>query len=391
MDKNQILKDLAILIQDNEQEIIRQNKIDLENAADIDATLVDRLKVDGKKVVAMVKAVHEVIGIEDPENKILSEYVHPNGIKVVNKIVPFGNILIIYESRPDVTIEAAISAFKAGNRIFLKGGKEAVNSNKFLVKLWHQALEKNGADKSYVTYLDLNREATQNLIEKNPYRVDLIIPRGGEGLINYIKSNTNVPLLVSGRGNNFIYVHEDADFDMATELILNGKSRLSVCNAIDKVLFNAKTPGIINKMPALINRLTEAGINVLGTKEICEINSEVQLEQEETVFYEEFLSAKILFSTVNSVEEAIEIINQYSGGHSAVIVCKDEAVANKFQNKVDCAAVYHNASSRFTDGGQFGMGAEIAISTQKLHFRGPLGLSQLVTNKWFINGSGQIR
>ncbi len=391
MDKNQILQDLANLIQDNEQEIIRQNKIDLENAMTIDATLVDRLKVDEKKVASMVQAVREVIGIEDPENKILSEYVHPNGIKVVNKVVPFGNILIIYESRPDVTIEAAISAFKAGNRIFLKGGKEAVNSNKFLVKLWHQALEINGADKSYVTYLDLNREATQNLIEKNPYRIDLIIPRGGEGLINYIKSNTNVPLLVSGRGNNFIYVHEDADFDMAIELILNGKSRLSVCNAIDKVLFNTQIPDLGDKMPSLLNRLAKVGINVLGTKEICEINSTIQLEQDEAVFYEEFLSAKILFSTVNSAKEAIEVINKYSGGHSAVIVCKDETVASNFQHKVDCAAVYHNASSRFTDGGQFGMGAEIAISTQKLHFRGPLGLTQLVTNKWFVNGNGQIR
>ncbi|KAA3638485.1 MAG: aldehyde dehydrogenase family protein, partial [Bacteroidetes bacterium] len=304
MDKNQILLDLANLIQDNEQEIIRRNKIDLENAVNIDATLVDRLKVDEKKVAAMVQAVQEVISIEDPENKVLSEYVHPNGIKVVNKIVPFGNILIIYESRPDVTIEAAISAFKAGNRIFLKGGKEAVNSNKFLVKLWHEALEKNGADKDYVTYLDLNREATQNLIEKNPHRVDLIIPRGGEGLINYIKSNTNVPLLVSGRGNNFIYIHEDADFDMAVDLILNGKSRLSVCNAIDKVLFNTQIPDLEDMMPSLLNRLEEAGINVLGTNAICEINSSIQLEQDEDVFYEEFLSAKILFSTVNSAEEA---------------------------------------------------------------------------------------
>lgn len=391
MDKNKILETLAELIQQHEDEIIHQNKLDLENAVNIDATLLDRLKVDSKKVSAMVKAVREVLEIADPENKVLSEYVHPNGIKVVNKVVPFGRILIIYESRPDVTIEAAISAFKAGNRIFLKGGKEARNSNLFLVKLWHKALRQNNADESYVTYLDIDREATQNLIEKNPHRVDLIIPRGGEGLINYIRSNTDVPLLVSGRGNNFIYVHEDADFDMAIELILNGKSRLSVCNAIDKVLFHKDIPELQKRMPELLEKLEAMDISVMGTKDIHDQFVGVRLAEDESVFYEEFLAARILFSTVTNVEEAIDKINQYSGGHSAVIVCKDEQVASDFQHRVDCAAVYHNASSRFTDGGQFGMGAEIAISTQKLHFRGPLGLGQLVTNKWFVYGNGQIR
>jgi glutamate-5-semialdehyde dehydrogenase len=391
MDKNEILEDLAALILKHQSEIIQQNEIDLQSAGNIDATLLDRLKVDAKKVASMAKAVREVIDIEDPENKILSEYVHPNGMRVVNKVVPFGRILIIYESRPDVTIEAAISAFKAGNRIFLKGGKEARNTNQFLVKLWHLALEKNNVEKGFVTYLDLDRGATQNLIEKNPHRIDLIIPRGGEGLINYIRSNTNVPLLVSGRGNNFIYVHEDADFEMAMELILNGKSRLSVCNAIDKVLLNSNIPELDKEVPLLLNKLHEAGIAVLGTTDISDKYPEVEAVEGESVFYEEFLSARIMFSSVDSVEDAIDKINKYSGGHSAVIVCKDTVVAGDFQNQVDCAAVYHNASSRFTDGGQFGMGAEIAISTQKLHFRGPLGLSQLVTNKWFVYGNGQIR
>lgn len=391
MDKDKILRDLASLISQNKQQIIDHNKRDIANAADLDATLLDRLRVDEKKVNGMVNAIEEVIRIEDPENKLLDEYRHPNGMLVQNKVVPFGNILIIYESRPDVTIEAAISAFKAGNRIFLKGGKEAVFTNTFLVELWHQALQKNNEDTGFVTYLSLNRQETQDLIEKNPYRIDLIIPRGGDGLIHYIKSNTSVPLLISGRGNNFVYVHEDADFEMAIDIIVNGKSRLSVCNATDKVLFHRNIPDLDSKLSKLVSRLATAEIQVLGTPEMSEKNEDIEPVEDEAIFYEEFLAPKILFALTDSPGQAIDLINTYSGGHSAVIVCREEQVAETFQNKVDCAAVYHNASTRFTDGGEFGMGAEIAISTQKLHFRGPLGLSQLVTNKWFIYGNGQIR
>ncbi|MCB0652299.1 MAG: glutamate-5-semialdehyde dehydrogenase [Saprospiraceae bacterium] len=391
MNKDKILRDLASLIGQNKKQIIDHNKRDLANAADLDATLLDRLRVDEKKVNGMVNAIEEVIRIEDPENKLLDEYRHPNGMLVQNKVVPFGNILIIYESRPDVTIEAAISAFKAGNRIFLKGGKEAVFTNTFLVGLWHQALQQNNEDIGFVTYLNLNRQETQDLIEKNPYRIDLIIPRGGDGLIHYIKSNTSVPLLISGRGNNFVYVHEDADFDMAIDIIVNGKSRLSVCNATDKVLFHRNLPELDSKLSRLVSRLAAAQIHVLGTPEMNKKNEAIEPVENEAIFYEEFLAPKILFAAVDSLEEAIGKINQFSGGHSASIVCSDEQAAGTFQNKVDCAAVYHNASTRFTDGGEFGMGAEIAISTQKLHFRGPLGLSQLVTNKWFVYGNGQIR
>ena len=391
MNKDKILRDLASLIGQNKKQIIDHNKRDLANAADLDATLLDRLRVDEKKVNGMVNAIEEVIRIEDPENKLLDEYRHPNGMLVQNKVVPFGNILIIYESRPDVTIEAAISAFKAGNRIFLKGGKEAVFTNTFLVGLWHQALQQNNEDIGFVTYLNLNQQETQDLIEKNPYRIDLIIPRGGDGLIHYIKSNTSVPLLISGRGNNFVYVHEDADFDMAIDIIVNGKSRLSVCNATDKVLFHRNLPELDSKLSRLVSRLAAAQIHVLGTPEMNKKNEAIEPVENEAIFYEEFLAPKILFAAVDSLEEAIGKINQFSGGHSASIVCSDEQAAGTFQNKVDCAAVYHNASTRFTDGGEFGMGAEIAISTQKLHFRGPLGLSQLVTNKSFVYGNGQIR
>lgn len=389
--KNKTLHDLAVLIQHHRQELIQHNQLDLQNASGEDATIIDRLKVDEKKVKGMIAAIEEVIALDDPQGNILSRYDHPNGMRVENKVVPFGRILIIYESRPDVTVEAAISAFKAGNRIYLKGGKEAKHSNLFLVSLWKQALEANGLPEDMVTYLDIGREETQRLLKENPYKLDLIIPRGGDGLIHYIRQNTTVPLIVSGRGNNFVYVHYNADLEMAKQVVLNGKSRLSVCNATDKVLFHKRIPALKENMQLFIHAAVAMGLEVLGDGPFFKDFNGIQQMKDDAVYAEEFLSPKILFALVDDEEAAIATINRYSGGHSATIISADEASALQFQNEVDCAAVYHNASTRFTDGGQFGFGAEIAISTQKLHFRGPVGLAQLVTNKWFISGNGQIR
>ena len=389
--KNKTLSDLAALISDHKSEIIQQNKIDLAGSNELDPTLTDRLKVDEKKVDAMVASIKEVINLDDPEGEILHQYNHPNGMKVENRSVPFGRILIIYESRPDVTIEAAINAFKAGNKIYLKGGKESKNTNIFLVKLWSKALQMNNLSADIVTYLDIDREETQRLLRENHLRLDLIIPRGGENLINYIRQNTSVPLIISGRGNNFVYVHSDADFTMAQNIIINGKSRLSVCNAIDKVLFNTNTENLKQKVELVLAKALEIKLDVYGDGDFFKSFDLIKPMEDQLMYEHEFLSPKILFGLVETVDAAIDTINKYSGGHSAVIVTQDETTALKFQNEVDCAAVYHNASSRFTDGGQFGFGAEIAISTQKLHFRGPVGLAQLVTNKWFISGNGQIR
>lgn len=389
--KQNVLKELATLIDKHRQEIISANQKDMDQAKSLDATLVDRLLVNEKKVDGMIKAIQEVLEMEDPQGKVLDHYEHPNGMIVENKVVPFGKILIIYESRPDVTIEAAISAFKAGNKIILKGGKEARNSNLFLVELWHRALSANDIPTDFVTYLDIDRVGMQKLLSENSHQADLIIPRGGEGLINYIKENTSVPLIVSGRGNNFIYVHENADLDMALDLILNGKSRLSVCNAIDKVLFNKHIKGLDQWMKTLIEKAVKMDLEVIGDGVFFNQFEGIAPIDSPDIYYEEFLSPRILFALVEDEEEAINTINKFSGGHSGVIVSSDKESAEQFLNEVDCAAVYHNASSRFTDGGQFGFGAEIAISTQKLHFRGPIGLSQLVTNKWFVSGQGQVR
>lgn len=389
--KNSVLFSLAELLDSNREKIIEANKADVQAFPDMDVSMMDRLKVDNNKIDGMIRSLNEVAAQPDPEGKVLHELIREDGLRVSNRTVPFGTILIIYESRPDVTIEAGATAFKAGNRILLKGGKEAFHTNTLLTRLWQTALLANGITKNRVEYLSLSHSETQQLIKENTWKVDLIIPRGGEGLIHFVLENATVPVIVSGRGNNFLYVERDCDFEMATRLVLNGKKRISVCNAIDKVLLNRGLPHLKDKVEELIDKLGEKGIKVWGNSEVASMDHRVKEENDAATLCEEYLAPKLYLALVEEMEEAIDLINRYSGGHTAVIVTSDKDAADQFMQEVDCAAVYHNASSRFTDGGQFGVGAEIAISTQKLHFRGPLGASELVTNKWFVYGSGQIR
>ncbi len=386
-----MLSSLSKLLEENRREIMEANDTDMCAFPDMNESMRDRLKVDEKKIDGMIRSVEEVASQSDPEGKIIYEFVRKDGLRVVNRTVPFGTILIIYESRPDVTIEAAATAFKAGNRILLKGGKEAFHTNLFLTRLWQEALLDTKTDKSWVDYLSLSREETQELVKENSHNVDLIIPRGGEGLIRFVQENASVPVIVSGRGNNFLYIDHDSHFEMAVRLILNGKQRVSVCNAIDKVLIHKNLPGLQEKLIYLVSQLTAKGIEVWGNREIVGLCSAIKEENDAATLCEEYLAPKLYLLLVEETTEAVAIINRYSGGHTAVIVTNDRAKADMFMQQVDCAAVYHNASSRFTDGGQFGVGAEIAISTQKLHFRGPLGAQELVTNKWFVYGDGHIR
>ena len=389
--KNSVLSALSQLIRQHRLEIIEANSNDIGAFPDMDDAMMDRLKVDDKKIEGMIRSLEEVSAQADPEGKIRYEFVREDGLHIVNRTVPFGTILIIYESRPDVTIEAAATAFKAGNRILLKGGKEAYHTNTFLTRLWQQALSDIGADTSWVEYLNYTHADTQLLISENSRKVDLIIPRGGERLIRFVQENASVPVIVSGRGNNFLYVEGDADFNMATRLILNGKQRISVCNAIDKIVINQKWPHLQEKVTALITMLTDNGIEVWGSRAIATVSDAIRVEEDAATLCEEYLAPKLYLTLADDINEAIGLINSYSGGHSAVIVTNSRSSADRFMQQVDCAAVYHNASSRFTDGGQYGVGAEIAISTQKLHFRGPLGAQELVTNKWFVYGEGHIR
>lgn len=373
---NSTLKALAVLIQANKFQILEANSQDLLLNPSISDSLLERLKLNDAKLDSLISAINTVQNLESPVGKLIYEHNHANGLKIQNRTVPFGKLLIIYESRPDVTIEASITAFKAGNKVYLKGGKESLNTNLKLVELWHTALAQNNLPEDFITYLNYNREQTQDLIKNNPLKLDLLVPRGGESLINYVQQNSIVPLLISGRGNNFMYIDSECDFEMACSVALNGKSRLSVCNALDKILIHKD---LNSKIPELIKLFETNNIQVITS----EFNAEL--------LSEEFLSAKIYIQTVDSFNEAVTLINNYSGGHSASIITNNTNLASDFQEQVDCAAVYHNASVRFTDGFEFGYGAEMAVGTRKLHARGPIGVNQLVTNKWYIYGNGQIR
>jgi glutamate-5-semialdehyde dehydrogenase len=390
--KNKVLDSMITIIDKERHQIIAENKKDLDAFDKEDQALYDRLVVDNAKVDGMIKAIQEVRDQEDPVGQTISDLTLDSGLKVTNKTAPFGTILIIYESRPDVTIEAAVLAFKTNNKILLKGGKEAVNSNIILEKCWHQALEENGLSKDWIKLLHLKREETQDFLKNPPEKIDLIVPRGGERLIKFVKDNATCAVLISGRGNNFLYVAEDADWLKAVKVIVNAKTdKISGCNALDKVLIDKNIPEYEKKIQELETMLHKLGVDILVDENVSEILPNETQVKDNNVWYEEFLAMKIMLAEVNNEDNAIDMINKYSGGHSAAIITEDKELAKKFMQQVDSAAVYHNASTRFTDGGQMGVGAELAISTDKLHHRGPLGLKQLVTNKYYVFGDGHIR
>lgn len=388
--RNAVLLRMAELLEQERANLIAINKTDLEAYDGDDISMFDRLKVDDSKVDEMIKAATHLASQEDPVGVERFSFKHENGMQVYNKTASFGTVLIIYESRPDVTVEAAGIAFKSGNKILLKGGKESLRSNLKIVELWHQALKELGASTDWVEYLQFNRTETQAFLEKPTQRVDLIVPRGGERLIAFVKQHAACPVIVSGRGNNFVYVHKEADFDVALDVILNGKSKISACNAVDKVLIDENLPNKSEFVKGLITKLKASKINVLGDEIVAKEHNLEGISSDD-IWYEEFLDYKILIGEIGSNQDTIAMINKYSGGHSSSIITTNEAEAKAFMENVDTAAVYHNASTRFTDGGQLGLGGELAISTDKLHQRGPIGLQHLVTNKWYVHGSGQIR
>ena len=390
--KNNVLNSMMSIIDDKRQEIINANQIDLEAFNRDDQALYDRLVVDDKKVDGMIQAIKEVMDQEDPVGNIISDTTLDSGLKIVNKTDPFGTILIIYESRPDVTIEAAVLAFKANNKILLKGGKEAVNSNIILEKCWHQALEENGLSKDWIKLMHINRQETQDFLKNPSEKLDLIVPRGGERLIDFVKTHATCAVLISGRGNNFLYVSENANWEKAVKVIINAKTdKISGCNSLDKVLINENLPKFESKVAELANVLNDHKVEIVTDGKVSDILTDKSKIENEDVWSEEFLALKIVVSSVNNIDEAVEKINKYSGKHSSVIITEKADEASLFMEQIDSAAVYHNASSRFTDGGQMGVGAELAISTDKLHHRGPLGLKQLVTNKYYVYGDGHVR
>ncbi|GAB5475001.1 MAG: glutamate-5-semialdehyde dehydrogenase [Maribacter sp.] len=389
--RNAVLTTMATLVAERQTDIIKANQMDLENYSGGDIAMKDRLKVDQAKIDGMIASLKQLASEPDPLGIERFATTHENGIHISNKTAPFGTILIIYESRPDVTIEAAGIAFKSGNSILLKGGKEAVHSNLILVDLWHQALQTHHCDTDWVSYLQFTRSETQNFLVRPSQKLDLIVPRGGEKLIAFVKQYAQCPVIVSGRGNNFVYVDAEADLNMALEVIVNAKTaKISACNALDKVLIASNLDRKHQFLQQLVQELKKSNVEIFTDEALLGLAGTNPIS-EESIWYEEFLDYKIVIGQTAELNEAIAKINKFSGGHSASIITGNEETAAHFMNNVDCAAVYHNASTRFTDGSQFGLGGELAISTDKLHQRGPIGLQHLVTNKWYVTGSGQIR
>ncbi len=390
--KDNVLNSMMRLLNKRKDDIIAANKRDLEAFNRDDQALYDRLVVDSSKVDGMIQAIQEVKDQDDPVGREISQVKLDNGLDIINKTDPFGTIMIIYESRPDVTIEAAVLAFKANNKILLKGGKEATHSNRILVELWHDALKENKLSTDWIAMLEMNREETQDFLKNPSQKLDLIVPRGGERLIDFVKQHARCAVLISGRGNNFLYVSPHADWKKTINVVINAKTdKISGCNALDKVLIDKNINNFEARVQELSDVLEGVGVEVIADEYTQSILKGKERIEQESTWKEEFLAMKIVIGAIDGIDEAIAKINKYSGHHSSVIMTNNNDEAQTFMEQVDSAAVYQNASSRFTDGGQMGVGAELAISTDKLHHRGPLGLKQLVTNKYYVYGNGQVR
>ncbi len=390
--KDLVLTSMIKLLDKNRRVFLDANAKDCAAYDLTHRAMYDRLVMNDEKVDGMIEAIKAIRKRKDPIGSVKSEFLHENGMKVVNKTAPFGTIMIIYESRPDVTVEAAVVAFKSNNKIILKGGKEARKSNRTLVQCWHKALNENNLSEDWITSLELSRSETQEYLKNPPGPIDLIVPRGGDGLIHFVKSHAKCAVLISGRGNNFLYVHDDADWQKTIPIILNAKTdKISACNALDKVLINKTIIDLDKKLKELYHILCENNVEVLADKNAVLSLPGCSVIGQEEIWSEEFLAMKICIGLSENMHSAIGKINTHSGGHSVTIMTENMKTASSFMDQIDSAAVYHNASTRFTDGGQLGIGAELAISTDKLHHRGPLGLDQLVTNKWYVYGNGQVR
>lgn len=390
--KIEALNAIADSLEHNQAEIIRANALDLDaaKAAGMRESMLDRLMLDEARVSSIAQAVRNVAKLEDPIGEILHGFVTPNGMNIRKVRVPLGVIGMIYEARPNVTPDAASLCLKSSNAVILKGGKEAIHSNRCMVALMRSALEECSLPADAIQLIeDTSRESTIELMKCNRY-VDVLIPRGGAGLIQSVVQNATVPVIETGTGNCHIYIDKDADLSMGVEILFNAKtSRPSVCNAAESLLVHKDVAEAF--LPMAKQRLDEKQVQWRGCKRVQEILGKDVLpatpEDYGTEFLDYILSAKV----VDSLDEAIEHITKYGTKHSEAIVTKNLRASEEFTSRVDAAAVYVNASTRFTDGGEFGLGAEIGISTQKLHARGPMGLKELTTVKYIINGQGQVR
>lgn len=389
--KNAALEQMARNLTNSKKILMVENEKDLKAAEKdgLSSAMIDRLRLTDSRIEDMAKGIREVINLGDPVGEVMEETLRPNGLQIQKIRVPIGVIVIIYESRPNVTADAASLCLKTGNATILRGGKEALHSNIAIYRQINSALEKVGLDKNAIQVIETaDREAVDYLLKADKY-VDLVIPRGGEGLIRNVVENSTIPVIKHYKGVCHVYVDEFADLNMAREVCLNAKlQRPGTCNAMETMLVHEKISGTF--LPDIFKCMSESGVELRGCEKSRKILPEMKQATEEdwsTEYLEKILSVKI----VSSIDDAIRHISVYGSSHSDAIITEDKSNAKKFTDEVDSAAVYVNASTRFTDGFEFGMGAEIGISTDKLHARGPMGLKELTSYKYIIHGTGQIR
>ena len=388
--RHAVLSNIALLLNERREEIKKINKIDIINAENMDlsSAMIDRLRLTDKEIDSMIKAVNEISMQKEVIGEVISGYTRPNGLKIRKVRVPLGVAGIIYESRPNVTIDSAALCIKSGNGAVLRGGKEAINSNKILAEIITDSLEKAGFSKDIIYFIqDTDRNIIKDMAQAKGL-IDVIIPRGGEGLINFVVDNACIPVIMHDKGVCHVFIDESAEYQQALSIAFNAKvQRPSACNSMETLLIHKN---ISDKMlPEIAEMFQDVDVDLRGCPETLKyVDCRPAIEED---YYTEYHDMILSIKVVENIQEAVAHINKYGSGHSDAIVTTDYNNAEKFLNEVDSAAVYVNASTRFTDGGEFGLGAEIGISTQKLHVRGPMGAEDLTTTKYLIYGSGQLR
>lgn len=389
--KNKVLLHMADLLEEKNISIIENNIKDLDSAkkAGLSSAMIERLTLDDKRIKAMSDGLRIVAGLPDPVGEVIKSRKMPNGLLIDKVRVPIGVIFIIYESRPNVTVDSAGLCFKSGNCVILRGGKEAVNSNKGLAEILHAALAENGLDKDCIQFIETTEHSAINELLKMTQYIDLVIPRGGEKLINLVVEESRIPVIKHYKGICHVYVDKDADLGMAEKIVINAKvQRPGVCNAIETLLVH--NDAALKFLPVVSKALRDYKVELRGCPESRKIVPDMLPATEED-WMTEYLDLILSVKVVESLDEAIRHINKYGSMHSDSIVTKNKDAAEKFAREVDSACIFVNASTRFSDGGEFGMGAEIGISTDKIHARGPMGLEELTSYKYVVKGNGQIR
>lgn len=390
-EKNTVLLAVAKAIEEAQSDLLKENQKDVKRAREngMKESLIDRLSLDENRILAMAEGIRKIADLDDPIGETIEGKTLQNGLEILKKRVPLGVIAIIYESRPNVTLDAFGLCFKTGNAVILRGGSDAIDTNIAILKIIHETLKKLEIPENCVSLIeDTSRETTIKLMKLNQY-VDVLIPRGGAGLIKTVVENSTIPVIETGTGNCHIYVDESADFSMALAIIENAKTqRTGVCNACESLVVHQVIASQF--IPLLVDRLDKKQVEIRGDEKACKISKEIKPAEKED-WGKEYLDLILSVKVVDDLEQAIEHINHYSTKHSECIVTQNYERARSFLREIDSSCVYVNSSTRFTDGGEFGFGAEIGISTQKLHARGPMGLKELTTIKYEIYGNGQIR